>query len=323
MFTNKRNGTTLVWLLAVSIVLSGCASLGKTNIAKEGKEVKRCVKLAASLDAGGEEPPVNLVENGVGIFLNCYMGPERDKRIEYGESSSDEDKRNRKAELKRLKELTFSDELKLLRGHIIVHLLARYGTLNVTGEVGELIHIRFRRYRRMQQDAKDLLVSLGEAEFQLRRASARFKRSTAPGDNELEESDLPDKRVFPSLHQTYKKAYRYHRILAVADVAKQAATPAARRTLTFAATLAAATRGGAGTRAIFNDALEGFTKLAVIETFGSAYLNDARTYIQAAYGKPPIKKQHWKDWDGPLDEACRRLEKIAGIRQDCTPGNYK
>ena len=67
-------------------------------------------------------------------------------------------------------------------------------------------------------------------------------------------------------------------------------------------------------------------KLAVLDRFGKAYLDDARAYIQTTYeglDTEPVRAAHWKFWDNILEDACTRLKAESGSKRDCTPGDYE
>ena len=110
---------------------------------------------------------VSEVNKRLDEFLDCYVGPELKA-----------DKQTR-------------DEVKLLRGHIITTVVARYAAFNVTGEVGDFWSLDFRTYNGMQRDAGDIVVSLGAAEKGFRSESGLFK------DKDLQPSPCT---VLPAWH---------------------------------------------------------------------------------------------------------------------------
>ncbi len=336
-------------VLIVAFGVTGCGggliSGGDGSIKDELGEVTRCIQLASArdkeLDAQADKPakdrqPVieDIVSGSIDVMLACYLGPDRetpkdDERTkdncglkEDGSPASEYDRLRCVAK-------GMGDDMRLLRGHIVVALLSRYAALNHTGDIDGILNIKFRRSSDSQEDARQTLAAIAAAEYELRRAaSAVFKVSEDETTGELRQLKVPnyDKDHFDmkEVQKVYELAFKMIRVRAVADVARVAAEPTAKRAAFVVRTAVRAilARSVTDAKAVLKGIRDGVTKYAVLNQFGPPYLTDARNYLQTKKGET-VAKVHWQFWDRYLEGACSKLAGEAGARVDCTPGNYK
>ena len=302
------------------LTLAGCSTLGSSpgNIANSADpDLTTCLGVGKSnlegLKAELEKYRDALVaetNKRLDQFLDCYVGPELKP-----------DKETREA-------------VKLLRGHIITTVTARYAAFNVTGEVGNFWSLGYRTYNGMQRDAGEIIVSLGAAEKGFRSESGLFK------DKDLQPSASPIDflvRVRETLHGFARLA----RVLDIAGAVREAATPTVQRGRLVIANLIGTFTAptASNVKSALDDFVTGLKKLTVLKSFGDAYRQDIRDYLTCAQeredpgstepaGEPRTKctgslKQDWQQWDAALAEACDRLANRAGVVSICTPGDYK
>jgi hypothetical protein len=301
-----------LYVIAILAFVGGCGTIFDSPEAgiPEDSETNSCLAKAEAEVAKAEKAKGIDLDDVARIdhFLTCYVGPASDP----GDSLRDH-------------------ELKLLRGHIVVALLARYGAFNITGEVGDVININFRSYAARHDDARDILDAIEDAELKLRQESSFFPK-------------LPRRPRPPAflldVNKAYDSAYKVDRVLTVSDLLKEAATPTYRRTRIFVTSLIAAIGGSVGAaKDAFKDAYNGLRKFAVIGTFGKAYRTDALGYLAVKH--PNLKEyaeiakkysikspttpasavgiEDWREWDKLINEACERLAKFSDKRPHCSP----
>lgn len=310
----------IVAAVCAVLALAGCSTLGLSpeKVADSGdSDLTTCLGAEKSGLKGLKDeiekyrdalvPEVN---KRLDQFLDCYVGPELKA-----------DKQTR-------------EEVKLLRGHVITTVVARYAAFNVTGEVGNFWSLDFRTYNGMQRDAGDIVVSLGAAEKGFRSESGLFK------DKDLQPSATTIDflvRVRNTLHGFARLA----RVLDVAGAVRSAATPTVQRGREVVANLVGVFTAPttSNVKSALGDFVTGLEKLTVLKSFGDAYRQDIRDYLTCAQeredpgstepaGEALTKcadsmKQDWQQWDAALGEACDRLADRAGIVNVCTPGEYK
>lgn len=272
-----------------AIALAGC---GTTGIRSSGTDALAGLNECVSKGMGGQERGFNpdLVDAVIGQvettssgsegeqsrttvtlddFLDCAVGPVDERNL----------------------------EARLLRGHVIVAMLAQYGAFNV----------RFREYDQKRDDATALLAHIEEAERQLRSASAVRPWGGEP----------PQKTVTPTVDKV-------RRTVAVLQVAIDAERPTIRRARGEVLDLVAASSGSPGAiRTAVLDALTGLSKLARITLYGKAYLIDSRRFFEElnARGDPATvvpTAADWEGWDRVLVNACGQLGETAGVMPHCT-----
>ncbi len=308
--TVGRRLLPIIAVLAVGTVFmlsGGCAGVEQEVVGavSEDNSAVDCLK---QTDEDSAKPESSLsYEARIDRFLTCYIGP----------AENDDGQQER--------------ELKLLRGHIVVALLARYAAFKLTGEVGDVININFRHYSGLRDDARDVLGAIEDAEFKLRQASMHFPS--------LPRRPMPPEYL-PNVRKAYETAYKMDRILTVADLAKEAATPTYRRTRRFVTGLLTALSAGSigSAEGVFKDAYNGLRSLVVLRAFGKAYREDAKLYLEVKHGKHPemvgtvalpttpaatlsatVGIEDWRAWDERIVEACERIAKFADARHHCTP----
>jgi hypothetical protein len=279
--------------------LATCLGVGKSNLEGLKAEIEKY-----------RDALVAETNKRLDRFLDCYVGPD----------------------LKADKETL--EAVKLLRGHVITTVTARYAAFNVTGEVGNFWSLDYRTYNGMQRDAGDIVVSLGAAEKGFRSESGLFR------DKGLQPSTTTIDflvRVRNTLHGFARLA----RVLDVASAVRSAATPTVQRGRPVIANLIGVftTPTTSNVKSALGDFVTGLEKLTVLKSFGDAYRQDIRDYLTCVQeredpgstepvGEPQTKcagsmKLDWQQWDAALGEACGRLADRAGIVNVCTPGEYK
>jgi hypothetical protein len=193
-------------------------------------------------------------------------------------------------------------ELRLLRAHILVAVLATYGAYNVS----------LAPFKGKQASAASLMARIETAERKLRMASA-----IVTGNAETARSHHP---TVDSLG----------RVTAVFDVSLEAVRPSSKRAGGFATNLAATIAGGVALMpTLVKDALRGIRKAVTIELWGHAFRQDSSAFLARftprGDGAPgeAVDKKHWQMWDKDIETACAILESIAGVKQHCIPAEYQ
>ncbi|HEY9079162.1 hypothetical protein [Magnetovibrio sp.] len=324
-----HNGVRGIAVASVAIVfLGGCSIVrGNTNFLQETAELNKCVELAGDLDGDGNSGSDDFkviakkAGEGLDVMLNCYLGPQKQE----APTNAGADALPTRSQYEGT--LTISDEhkeLRLLRGHIIVTLLSRYGAFNHTGEIGDVVNLNFARSGGVAQSAADTLAAIGDAEYELRRASMHFKTNNDPKSGELIPlTEISEK--MSNVREAYDWVHQVRRVSLVTEVLKETSTPTAKGLSLFASRVRTLVQTPtlSGVKELYTQTKTAMKKLALLDRFGKAYLDDARTYIQATYDKGKVDSTDWQFWDQLLEDACVRLQKESGSKRDCTPGNYK
>ena len=185
-------------------------------------------------------------------------------------------------------------ELHLLRGHIVVSVIARYGLYNVD----------LAQYANAASDAASLMDRIEIAEELLRGASKKFN------------TNLPDPH--------HPNVDRLDRVAAVLNVSLAATKPTKERVKSFITRVAALVGGGAGSIPdLLEDALRGVKKLARLRVWGGAYRQDTHDFLARFSTGETVEKKHWEMWDKDIEKACLLLAAIADAKPHCIPENKK
>lgn len=209
---------------------------------------------------------------------------------------------------------------KLLRGHIVVAVLARYGAFNLLGDVGTVYTVDFRSYDKMKDDAQRILLSIEKAETRLRRASRLFP-ALLPKVSDLPAFQKPGVKIhLPEVNKEYGHLEKQWRVLAVARVLRDVERPTyhrARGIFTSLISFAGAPSLGGG-KILLSDALNAFKKFGIVKNFAGAYLSDGKNFL-IKFKSAQIKKTDWEPWDMLIKDACARLAKVAQSNPHCLP----
>ena len=187
-------------------------------------------------------------------------------------------------------------EVRLLRGHMIVAMLAQYGAFNIT----------FGNYEDKKEDATALLAQIEVAEEELRRASNIFA------------GGIPPETATPTVD-------KLRRAVAVLNVAIIAERPTVKRLRGVALNIVAAISGGPGAvKDLVRDALRGIKKVVKLDLWGGAYRQDTHTFLaqfraSAGQNQATVEEKHWTLWNREIKRACKVLEVIAGVKEHCVP----
>ncbi len=254
----------------------------------------------AAPDASGRNAPyVELVGSAptrtdwrLNRFLDCYIAPVGAASLPTTLTEDDD------------------SEGRLLRAHILLVLLARFGAELVVTHAGD----------RQTAQAAMLLDHLLDAERDLRTASAIMTPGAMLDADGLLTVTDPAGTVRPTLRW---RAYTT-RLLRILQVGLDDERIDARQSIERAGNLVAAFHGPAtGLLPLLEDSLAGAITAQEIRLYGDAYLRDARetlamtrnattagdhsfTYRVAAF------QQGWQNWDIELARACTTLASIAG-----------
>lgn len=227
------------------------------------------VKGLAVDPSGAGRPARPTEDNPFDLFLDCYVGPVAANDLEQ----------------------------RLLRGHVVVTMLAMYGSYN----------IGLRRYDRIEDDAVAILRSIEAAETALGAGSSVVVKAAGQADG------LPP--------QVLSAFYRVDRVVDVLQVSLDVERPTFNRARDSVINIIAAIGGSpAALRELVGSALTGIKKVAVLELYGTALRNDARTFlirIQQQPGGPRI--EDWEAWDRHLQAACKPIADIARSPNRCVP----
>jgi hypothetical protein len=269
-------------MLAAQPGLAACANQVYRGPDPQGKPVERQITdrngeptpfLVSTLVSGLTSDPTHDFDpdrpNPFDAFLDCYVG-EVDMR---------------------------DPEKRLLRGHVVVTMLAMYGDFN----------LGHRRYDNLEDDAALIIQAIENAELNLG-AGSRLMVQAALGPAAEPE-------------QVLTSFGRVSRVVDVLQVAIDVERPSQVRALGGLRNLAAAIGGGGGvgiTDLVF-DGLRGIRKAAILEVYGGALRNDARRFLRGLDGRP-VTLADWQAWDRWLDRACARVAAIGGGTNRCVPG---
>ncbi len=189
-------------------------------------------------------------------------------------------------------------EKRLLRGHVVVTMLAMYGDFN----------LRHRRYANLEDDAALIIQGIENAELSLG-AGSRLMVQAALGPDATPES------VLTSLG-------RVARVMDVLQVAINVERPTRVRALgtlrNVAAVIGGGAGGGIGVADLVLDGLRGLRKAAVLEVYGGALRNDARRFLRGLEGRA-VTLDDWQAWDRWLDRACGSIAAMGDVTNRCVP----
>ena len=184
-------------------------------------------------------------------------------------------------------------EQRLLRGHIVVTMLAMYGSYN----------IGLRRYDRIEDDATAILRSIEAAEVGLGAGSNMLVRAAG------HPADLP-RPVIPAFA-------RVDRVVDILQVSIDVERPTFNRSREAVVNIVAAIAGSPqALRELVGTALTGIRKVAVLELYGPALRNDARRFL-ARVRAEGAKVDDWEGWDRHLYAACRPIAELARAPNRC------
>jgi hypothetical protein len=264
-------------MLAAQPGLAACADLTYRGPDAAGRPVECRITdhkgeptpfLLGSLIAGVTADPSAAGEpNPFDALLDCYVGPV---------DMTDPEKR-------------------LLRGHVVVTMLAIYGEFN----------LRHSQYENLEDDAVLVIRAIENAELSLA-AGSRLMVQAAQGPG-----------VLPETVQT--SFGRVDRVLDVLQVAIDVERPTRARGVVSLRNLAAAVGGGgAGIADLLSDGLRGLRKAALQELYGGALRNDARRFLAGLEGRA-VTLEDWRAWDRWLDRACRGIAAQGDASNRCVP----
>lgn len=227
------------------------------------------VKGLAVDPSGAGRPARPGEENPFDLFLDCYVGPAAAHDLEQ----------------------------RLLRGHVVVTMLAMYGSYN----------IGLRRYDRIEDDAVAILRSIEAAETGLSAGSNVVVKAAGLADG------LP-----PPVLSAY---YRVDRVVDVLQVSLDVERPTFNRARDSVINIIAAIGGSpSALRALVGSALTGIKKVAVLELYGTALRNDARAFLGRVLQQPGGPRiDDWEAWDRHLHAACKPIADIARSPNRCVP----
>lgn len=185
-------------------------------------------------------------------------------------------------------------EKRLLRGHVLVTMLAMYGEFS----------LGHRRYDALEDDAVLIIRAIENAELNLASGS-RLMVEAAQGSGAEPETVLT----------SYG---RVDRVVDVLQVAIEVERPGRARAALSLQNLASAVGGGAGIADLLVDGLRGIRKAAVLEVYGGALRNDARRFLAGLEGRA-VTLDDWRVWDRWLDRACRKMAAQGDVSNRCVP----
>ena len=290
---------SLLATMMLALALSGCAKTSGVIVAAQpspmacanmvyegldaaGTPVERQITdqngepttfLVASLIAGLTSDPTHDLDpdrpNPFDAFLDCYVG-EVDMR---------------------------DPEKRLLRGHVVVTMLAMYGDFN----------LGHRRYDNLEDDAALIIQGIENAELNLG-AGSRLMVQAALGPAAEPE-------------QVLTSFGRVSRVVDVLQVAINVERPSQVRAFGTLRNVAAAIGGGRGVGIadLVFDGLRGIRKAAILEVYGGALRNDARRFLRGLEGRA-VTLDDWQAWDRWLDRACASIAAIGDVTNRCVPG---
>jgi len=263
-------------MLAAQPGLAACADLTYRGPDASGQQALRRITdhkgeptpfLLGSLIAGVTADPSAAGEpNPFDALLDCYVGPV---------DMADPEKR-------------------LLRGHVVVTMLAIYGDFN----------LGHRHYEDLEDDAALIIRAIENAELSLA-AGSRLMVQAAQGPGAEPETVLT----------SYG---RVDRVIDVLQVAIDVERPSHARGALSLRNLAAAVGAGGSIADLLLDGLRGIRKAAVLEVYGGALRNDARRFLAGLEGRA-VTLEDWRVWDRWLDRACRGIAAQGDVSNRCVP----
>lgn len=249
-----------------------------------------------------------LPEFALNRYLDCYIAPVGDEP----DSQSPGLLKSNRGDI--------DGEGRLLRAHILLAVLAAYGTELVTSHASA----------KQPAYAAMLLKDIANAELELRIASRLINNAALQkaGLSEALDADgsLPYQAdSFGSVQRSLRWQDYTMRILRVFQVAKDTQVIDAGQSLDRLTNILAAVAkpGAALFQGLLKDSLQGFGAMQKIALFGDAMLRDGRETLAAGrlattYGKggftlskPGAAIQRWHLWDGNIRQSCNVLAAIA------------
>lgn len=202
-------------------------------------------------------------------------------------------------------------ELKLLRGHYALALIATYGAFNQTGALADFGEIDFRASSKAKDQAALMLAHIERAEDYLRRASprgipAQFAASPSQAD------------ALPAEMQRVRKDYRVLSVLRVAVDAERPTVERARGIVVDVFAAAASPTPG-GLAEVVHDGFNGMLKSLVMDYVGRDFLHDVQEKLADVKKHGPVRPEDWAFGDKLLDRACVRLAETADVLPHCVP----
>ncbi len=264
-------------MLAAQPGLAACADLSYTAPGERGQPVERKITdrngeptgfLVSSLVVGlTSDPSRDAAPDPFDAWLDCLIG-EVDGR---------------------------DPEKRLLRGHVLVTMLAMYGDFN----------LRRRQAADLQDDAALIIQGIENAELNLASGSGIILAAA----------------LGPSAHPEHllTSYARVARVVDVLQVAIDVERPTRARLLGSLRNAAAVVAGNAALADLLLDGLRGIRKAAILEVYGGALRNDARRFLRGLEGRS-ITLADWQAWDRWLDRACASIAAIGGVSNRCVPG---
>ena len=200
-------------------------------------------------------------------------------------------------------------EGRLLRGHILVVLLAQYGT--------ETLIVRDRSAK--PQDATRLIADIGRAELALAAASpaAMAARYKVAFDGEAERQELRARAMLVDMPH-FRNA---RRTAAILEIGIDIERVNSREFLYVAKSLftAVTTKSITALTDVLQSVVQGLLIAMNVDWYGTAFLRDA----QLALANPPAARNDvasWRMWDVRLRAACADLQSIAkSVADSCEP----
>lgn len=203
-----------------------------------------------------------------------------------------------------------AQELKLLRGHYALGLIATYGAFNQTGALADIGDIDFRASK-AKENAALMLAHIERAEDYLRRSSSVQRLTKFP---------VAPSRI-DSLPADMVRVRRDYRALSVLRVAIDAERPTLERTRGFAidvvAAVASPTPGAL--RAAARDGFNAMLKGIVMDTLGRDFLMDTQDRLARPKAANFVTVDDWAFGDALLQRACTELAKVAEVTPHCVP----
>ena len=281
----------LIVILVSTAAISGCTWTSGpggplTGLSKASAEVRTCIgakpgdnsspgndqslipALMNSLATDPSAPASGAPEDAFDALLDCYVGPVDATNLEE----------------------------RLVRGHVIVTMLAMYGKYN----------LGVRRYNGVENDAATILKSISAADLSLSRSSNLLYRA-AGYTTDLTKTPL----------QSY---YRVDRVVDVLQVAIDVERPTIARAKEDVLNIVAAIGGSpTAVRDLVDGALAVIKKVTVLEVYGPAVRRDAYNFLQGMKGRGHADLTDWTQWDTSLYEACKPIAELARGQNQCVP----
>lgn len=201
-------------------------------------------------------------------------------------------------------------ELAMLRGHMVVTLMAHWGVMNVWGKMGDGVSVKLMDSESPEQ-AADILQLVELSSSNIRNASNLYRATPVCKGSLTPKGDRVSKRLYPAI--------------ALASKVEQPTVHRGRRAVLRLINAVATGSLLDGIDAV-KQGLNGVKKLALAKPVLSGYIQDARDGLEVLRlkykGKPESCKAlntwkadltaYWAAWDKILGDACDNLALIAG-----------